>query len=39
MTMTELGDLAERDEMIESMTVDIAGQKEPAEQLLQQAKE
>jgi putative transposase len=37
--MTELVDLADRDEMIEPMTVDIADQKGLAGQLLQQAKE
>lgn len=37
--MTELVDLADRDEMIEPMTIDIVDQKELAEQLLEQAKE
>ncbi len=37
--MTELVDLADRDGMIEPMTVDIVDQKELAEQLLEQAKE
>ena len=39
MTMAELADLADQDEMIESMTVDSIDQRELAEQLLEQAKE
>ena len=39
MTMAELADLADQDEMIESMIVDSIDQRELAEQLLEQAKE
>jgi hypothetical protein len=39
MTMTELVDSTDREEMIGSMTTDIVDQKELAEQLLEQAKE
>ena len=39
MTVTELADLADLDEMIELMTVDSIGQGELAERLLEQAKE
>src|ERR1700685_1108667 len=39
MTMAELADLADQDEMIEPMTVDSIDQRELAEQLLEQARE
>jgi putative transposase len=39
MTMAELADLADRDVMIEPMTVDSIDQRELAEQLLEQARE
>jgi hypothetical protein len=39
MTMTELVESTDREEMIGSMTTDIVDQKELAEQLLEQAKE
>jgi putative transposase len=39
MTMAELADLADRDVMIEPMTVGSIGQRELAEQLLEQARE
>jgi transposase-like protein len=39
MTMTELVDLADRDAMIEPMSVDTIDQRQLAEQLLEQAKE
>jgi putative transposase len=39
MTMTELVDASDQDEMIGSMTTDIVDQKQLAEQLLEQAKE
>lgn len=38
-TMTELVESTDREEMIGSMTTDIVDQKEFAEQLLEQAKE